>query len=300
MSFSGTPITSEACVSPAMIEQPSLTTADSGGRSRPNSNLPKRVCVLCGNEYAPKASRQKYCDIKCYDRFRGNTDEARARKRECHQKHWQSWASTHNKRQARRVALLVSDILWICVCKHCNATSFSGRRVVQCASDDCRRSTANRKARDREARLFDPKPKQCKECRRMFTPEYGSKKRTFCSDECRLTYGRRVGKAMRRARWRELTREPIDPRDIFRRDKWMCHICSKPVNRSAKCPHPRAATIDHVVPIALGGAHVKSNVKCAHFICNSKKGAKVIGQQLFPFGINAMGIGAQLSGALLT
>lgn len=37
-------------------------------------------------------------------------------------------------------------------------------------------------------------------------------------------------------------------------------------------PHPKAPTIDHIVPLADGGDDVRSNVQLAHFICNSMKG----------------------------
>lgn len=34
-------------------------------------------------------------------------------------------------------------------------------------------------------------------------------------------------------------------------------------------------TLDHVVPLARGGEHSYRNVKLAHPLCNSRKGAKV-------------------------
>lgn len=42
-----------------------------------------------------------------------------------------------------------------------------------------------------------------------------------------------------------------------------CHLCSR----------PRADTIDHVVPVAWGGADHPANLKPAHRSCNSSKGA---------------------------
>lgn len=65
-------------------------------------------------------------------------------------------------------------------------------------------------------------------------------------------------------------------RKVFERDGWTCRICRKPVDREAKVPHPKAPTVDHVVPLALGGAHVYTNVQTAHFICNSRKSHHVI------------------------
>ncbi len=40
---------------------------------------------------------------------------------------------------------------------------------------------------------------------------------------------------------------------------------------------PLAPVIDHIVPLDAGGLHEPANVQCAHFLCNSKKGARVYG-----------------------
>ena len=50
------------------------------------------------------------------------------------------------------------------------------------------------------------------------------------------------------------------------------------MNADLAYPHPHSATLDHIVPLAAGGAHSYANVQCAHFICNSVKGAGGIGQ----------------------
>jgi 5-methylcytosine-specific restriction endonuclease McrA len=58
------------------------------------------------------------------------------------------------------------------------------------------------------------------------------------------------------------------------------------VNRKVKVPHPRAPTIDHVVPLSQGGADAPWNVKTAHFMCNSEKGDRTMpdGEQLMLIG----------------
>ncbi|WP_410666040.1 HNH endonuclease [Amycolatopsis sp. lyj-84] len=52
----------------------------------------------------------------------------------------------------------------------------------------------------------------------------------------------------------------------------MCQLCGKKVRTDVVVPHPLAATIDHVIPLARGGRHEMSNVQTAHFLCNSLKG----------------------------
>lgn len=70
----------------------------------------------------------------------------------------------------------------------------------------------------------------------------------------------------RAARLRAAPRERFDREEIFERDEWICGICGKPVNEGD-------ASLDHIVPLALGGAHTRANVRLAHIRCNSRRGA---------------------------
>jgi 5-methylcytosine-specific restriction endonuclease McrA len=74
--------------------------------------------------------------------------------------------------------------------------------------------------------------------------------------------------------------EPIKPSEIYERDGWRCKLCHKKVNKRLKYPHPKSASLDHIVPMAEGGGHVKANVQLAHFICNSLKSAGGSAEQL--------------------
>lgn len=66
----------------------------------------------------------------------------------------------------------------------------------------------------------------------------------------------------------EFTRE-----EIFERDGWACRLCG--VACTAPNPHDlRAATVDHVVPLALGGVHSRDNAQTACLSCNSAKGLR--------------------------
>jgi 5-methylcytosine-specific restriction endonuclease McrA len=58
---------------------------------------------------------------------------------------------------------------------------------------------------------------------------------------------------------------------LIRRHRGLCAGCSKPVNLIHG--DPLQATIDHVVPIALGGRHVLGNMQLLCAACNRAKGA---------------------------
>ena len=60
------------------------------------------------------------------------------------------------------------------------------------------------------------------------------------------------------------------------RDKPACHICGKDIDYSLKSPDPWSFVLDHVTPIAKGGADTLDNKKAAHRECNSKKRARMV------------------------
>ena len=76
--------------------------------------------------------------------------------------------------------------------------------------------------------------------------------------------------------------EPINPDDIYRRDNWVCGICLKMIDSTLAYPHAKSASLDHVIPMSLGGDHMRNNVQASHLECNLAKGnaAVVNGEQL--------------------
>lgn len=86
---------------------------------------------------------------------------------------------------------------------------------------------------------------------------------------------RRVWLRKRTQRRRALIRDPeadlIDRDDVGERDGWRCGICRRKVNRALAWPHPRSASLDHIVPLSLGGQHIRANVRIAHLTCNVRR-----------------------------
>lgn len=77
----------------------------------------------------------------------------------------------------------------------------------------------------------------------------------------------------RRSRVREAFVEDVDPSVVLSRDGWVCHICGDAIDPKFKSPDVMSWSIDHVIPLAKGGAHEYKNCKAAHRGCNSRKGA---------------------------
>lgn len=55
-----------------------------------------------------------------------------------------------------------------------------------------------------------------------------------------------------------------------------CYLCGSSIDYSLKWPDPKSFVVDHIVPIAKGGAHAFENTAACHADCNSKKRARLI------------------------
>ena len=65
--------------------------------------------------------------------------------------------------------------------------------------------------------------------------------------------------------------EPVDYESLFNRDDGICGICGLPVLFDKFADDNWGGTIDHIVPISVGGKHSMANCQLAHRICNSLK-----------------------------
>jgi hypothetical protein len=83
----------------------------------------------------------------------------------------------------------------------------------------------------------------------------------FCSPQCRKAWGKKKRRYSSRK-----------GQKVFERDEFICWLCNKPCEPDAKVPDLLAPTVDHVVPISSGGSDDYENLRCAHFVCNSKRG----------------------------
>ena len=127
-------------------------------------------------------------------------------------------------------------------CRQCGAAAGKGRQFC----DACRRSR-QREAASRERR----------ERRRKYGKSFRSKARHFGVEY-----------------------ELVNRQSVYARDGWRCGICRKKVDKRLKAPHPMSASLDHIVPMSLGGGHTYINTQCAHHRCNSLKSNREAGDQL--------------------
>ena len=145
-----------------------------------------------------------------------------------------------------------------------------------CRCDECRAAARSYNA----ARYVEQVPTagRCSQCGE---PKWSKRARLCanCRDERKRAKRHRISHERRAAKY-GVDAERFSPLEVFQRDKWRCHLCGKKVPRTATAPDPRAPSLDHVVPLALGGTHTRANVALAHLGCNIAKGTRPAGEQL--------------------
>jgi hypothetical protein len=215
------------------------------------------TCLYCGKQYRPKSKeRNKYCSREC--RF-NHQHEFKARRLEYLEK-------------ARLENQQINN-------QNCSICGKSYHAQTGCfCSDDCRKESARRKNKAFQLRQYKPSMIVCKECNSSFVTQYADKRKIFCSNKCHDQYTDRMHPERkadlnhrRRARLHGCKNVRVNRQSIFERDGWICQLCHKSVNKNLKNPYLKSATLDHIIPLALGGAHEPSNCQLAHMICNSKK-----------------------------
>lgn len=75
----------------------------------------------------------------------------------------------------------------------------------------------------------------------------------------------------RRARLVGATIGPVDLQALW---TGTCPLCGDTMDRTINYPDPLSASVDHIVPLSLGGTHEQANLQWTHLVCNIRKGAK--------------------------
>lgn len=179
----------------------------------------------------------------------------------------------------------------------------SDRGHLTCANPACGRTVPRRRAsqmfcsRGCVPRASGPRggaihqPRACAMCGTQFFSAVCSQQ--FCGLPCarawqirnltddmkaeRLRERRRLTCAVRRAR-RNGGRMPVRAwRHVCDRYGYVCWLCGTPIDATLQAPDdPRGPSVDHVVPLVLGGSDDLSNLRPAHFSCNSRRGGYLV------------------------
>ena len=221
-----------------------------------------KLCPLCGIEFSNNLrGTNKYCSKLCKTKYY----ESNARKT----------IRTTRKTPARKLG----------VCAYCNKLyTYDGRLVTRkyCGKVCCHKA---QKAKQRTT----TDPTNCAVCSKVLPARTSSAVRIYCSKVCnerspatRARNKRKSGK--RRAIKFNAFVSDVDRFAIYERDGWRCQICKLKVNPRYTGTHPKGPSLDHIIPLAVGGTHQPSNVQLAHFGCNARKSSRAANDQLLLIG----------------
>lgn len=121
---------------------------------------------------------------------------------------------------------------------------------------------------------------QCRVCGEWFVSHHLD---TTCSSQCKRVRDRawkRESEHNRRARKKDAFVANVYRRQVFESDGYRCHLCHGRTDPTKPVPHPKAPTIDHVIPLAQGGTHEPANCRTACFMCNALKSDRGGGEQM--------------------
>lgn len=108
----------------------------------------------------------------------------------------------------------------------------------------------------------------CLECGKPF-PFYKRQSRCeACRHDAKLT------KVQARSVMRLVTGGKITVDELAAIFGWTCQLCNEQIDPEADRRLGPGATMDHIVPLKIGGIHDIDNLQLAHRSCNSKKGAR--------------------------
>lgn len=117
---------------------------------------------------------------------------------------------------------------------------------------------------------------RCSHCGDTYTAMVTGRMPSTCSHRCLRSQSKQRRRALKSAAFVE----NVSRLQVMERDGWRCQLCGDIILRDKVAPHPKSATLDHILPLSKGGTHEPANVQAAHFLCNSLKGDRLPGDQL--------------------
>lgn len=246
--------------------------------------MAQATCVVCAASFeTPKAYLAKYCSTRCKYRSRvkvrdcvvcGEEFMAQRSPAPLRRKTGDQYSQTCSrqcagarirqetaKRKEAEPPTCPVFRLQVSVCA-CGELFAGRKRFCSSACYNANYNDLHRPARHQRASRFT----LCQRCGSGFDTTNPIK--VYCSDRC----ADGAARDRRRARQRGAYVEDVYRKKVYERDGWKCRLCGGALKRDAVVPHPKAPTIDHVIPLNCGGTHEYANVQAAHFICNSVKG----------------------------
>lgn len=160
-------------------------------------------------------------------------------------------------------------------CAHCGDRFTSSKADGKFCSRGCK--DAHRSKEQAEARMEAKPDRNCPICGESI-PRTVRADKVFCSQSCTQRARFNSSKADRRLRVEHVGDTiRISRAVIYERDGWVCQLCGEPIDRTLAWPDMMRASVDHIVPVSMGGSNETTNLQAAHMQCNVATGNRKSG-----------------------
>jgi len=158
-------------------------------------------------------------------------------------------------------------------CLICGSPILERYLSAKVCSRECNLERWRREAYKNNSAKKEIAPRKCKHCGVLFIPEYGDKRRQYCSQTCMKLAGKKNRDY--RERMNGGSAVMVSRLIIFERDGWTCQICGANTPKELTgTTEDNAPELDHIIPLSKGGDHHPDNVQCCCRVCNIFKGNK--------------------------
>ena len=238
-----------------------------------------KKCLQCGTEFCTDHPRKKFCSKKCANKYHHKpktlTDDSVAKEMLSRHTDWEYVGSYTGSDGTM-------DVMHI-PCRTVTTKTCTTIRHNRIRCDVCEAKEREQRAKEKErqriierevSQFFKPikkykqiKAKECPICGCFF---YEGK--IHCSEDCSAEARKHYDNTKKRRRYiKSWTPESktISLRKLYERDDGVCWLCGERCNYDAGTNDNDYPSIDHVVPIAMGGKDEWKNIRLAHRYCNS-------------------------------
>jgi len=218
-------------------------------------------CPVCGKLFRAimdRGKRRQYCSKECYVAVQPLVQSFERVCMTCGTKYLtaEGYSSEYCSEGCKKAAFTLT-------CTICGKEYEAQNRNQVVCGEECRKEKDRLCSIESYCKKDRHKNKtvigKCKKCGKQFINKYGEKRRIYCSDKCSKAHSKKLRSKKFKAK-------------VFERDGWICQICGEKINKTYYYPHPKSASVDHIIPVSLGGPDELYNMQAAHLICNIMKG----------------------------
>lgn len=233
----------------------------------------KKTCIICGKNFDTFRKTRVTCSSECAQKKNAPNGNGTTKKIDLIE------FIKNNKdgfdyveKSGRRVSLK---------CRKCGGIIVRDRKTILRYNTECEHCKEIEKHKEAVQKLtsflnalaLSKTPRKCEKCGKEFLSEYATQK--YCSKKCgQKARGKKKSVRSRCKKYGALYDGNVTRAKVLKRDNYTCQICGKECNPADirwGTSGPDYPTVDHIIPLAKGGAHIWSNVQCACGICNSYK-----------------------------